>query len=57
MRVSNSVDSRIVLDRNGAEKLKEVGTGIFIDSSQKVSIFKSPFVENIEEFLEDKIDI
>ena len=57
MRVSNAVDSRIVLDRNGAEKLKEVGTGIFIDNSQKVSIFKSPFVENIEEFLEDKIDI
>lgn len=57
MRVSNAVDSRIVLDRNGAEKLKEIGTGIFIDNSQRVSIFKSPFVENIEEFLEDKIDI
>lgn len=56
MRVSNAVDSRIVLDRNGAEKLKEVGTGIFIDDKQRVSIFKSPFVENIEEFMENHID-
>ncbi len=57
MRVSNSVDSRIVLDRNGAEKLKEVGTGIFINRKQEVSVFKSPFVEDISKFLEDKIDI
>jgi len=56
MRVSNSIDSRIVLDRNGAEKLKEVGTGIFIDEKQKVSIFKSPFVEDIAEFMEANID-
>ena len=56
MRVSNAVDSRIVLDRNGAEKLKEVGTGIFIDEKQRVSIFKSPFVEDIAEFMEAKVD-
>ena len=56
MRVSNATDSRIVLDRTGAEKLKEVGTGVFINEKQQVSIFKSPFVEDITDFLEKEID-
>lgn len=56
MKVSNATDSRIVLDRSGAENLKEVGTGIFIDESQKVNVFKSPFVEDVASYLESLYD-
>ena len=56
MRVSNSIDSRIILDRSGSEKLKEIGTGIFIDNKQNFLTFKSPYVSNIDKFLEENID-
>lgn len=48
MRVSSATDSRIILDQNGGEKIREIGTGLFIDGNSSEPIFfKSPNIQSI----------
>lgn len=44
-RVSSSVDSRVILDRNGAEALTGNGDGILLSSENKAVRFQSAFID------------
>lgn len=57
MRVSNSTNSRIILDSSGGERITEKGMGIFKDKDSKYITFKSPYVEDVEGFLKDNFGI
>lgn len=57
MRVSNSTNSRIILDSSGGEKITEKGMGIFKNKDSKYITFKSPYVEDIEGFLEENFGV
>lgn len=48
LRTSNSMESRIIIDKAGAENLSEVGSAIFSSphNSQDI-VFRSPWFENI----------
>lgn len=53
MRVASALESRIVLDYSGAEKLKDVGTGLYIDhNSNKPVLFRSPWILDVKKELE-----
>jgi len=53
LRVASSIDSRIILDHKGAEKIKDVGMGLYIDHSMnEPKIFRAPWIEDINEELE-----
>jgi S-DNA-T family DNA segregation ATPase FtsK/SpoIIIE len=52
MKVSSATDSRIILDQAGGEKLREVGTGLFLDGKSNEPIFfKSPLISSIQDEL------
>lgn len=53
LKVSSSTDSRIILDRSGAENLLEKGEGIFIDESGSYKYFKTGYIENIGRFINE----
>jgi S-DNA-T family DNA segregation ATPase FtsK/SpoIIIE len=50
LKVASAVDSRVILDRGGAEKITDVGTGLYLDGSlSKPKLFRAPFITNIQE--------
>ena len=55
MRVSSGVDSRVILDKGGAEKIKSAGEGIFSSPiSLEDTVFRTPYIEDISEFIKDR---
>jgi DNA segregation ATPase FtsK/SpoIIIE, S-DNA-T family len=53
LKVASAVDSRVILDSNGAEKISDVGTGLYIDgSTHKPALFRAPFIEDVAKELE-----
>ena len=53
LKVSSSVDSRIILDKTGAERLTEKGEGIILNESGQYKYFKTGYIENIGRFLNE----
>jgi DNA segregation ATPase FtsK/SpoIIIE, S-DNA-T family len=49
LRVVSNVDSRVVLDQGGAEKIISVGSGLYLDQSMsEAKIFRAPYIEEVE---------
>lgn len=54
MRVSSATDSRIILDQNGGEKIRETGAGLFLDGKSTEPIFfKAPHIQTISDELKN----
>ncbi len=54
MRVPAATDSRIILDQNGGEKIREIGAGLFIDGrSSEPIFFKSPNIQSIPQTIKN----
>jgi S-DNA-T family DNA segregation ATPase FtsK/SpoIIIE len=52
LRVSSSVDSRVILDKSGAENIKSVGEGIFVSPLEREDItFRTTYIEDIRDFI------
>ena len=52
LKVASAVDSRVILDTGGAEKITDIGTGLYIDgASAKPALFRAPFISDVEEEL------
>lgn len=50
LRVASYRDSMIILDRKGGEKLRDVGSGLYIDHrSTDPILFRSPYIEDLGE--------
>lgn len=55
LKVASAVDSRVILDRGGAEKITDVGTGLYLDGTlSKPMLFRAPFITDIQKEI-DKI--
>ena len=49
LKVASAVDSRVILDRGGAEKITDVGMGLYLDGGlSKPMLFRAPFITDIE---------
>ena len=54
LRVASLVDSRVILDQSGAEKLSSVGTGLFLDGKASSPIlFRAPNIIDIKEVMDN----
>lgn len=52
LKVASAIDSRVILDSKGAEKITDVGTGLYVDgSTSKPILFRAPYIEDLEEEL------
>lgn len=52
MRVASAVDSRVILDCSGAEKIDKIGTGLIIDGrSSEPVLFRAPNISDIDKEL------
>ena len=52
LKVASAVDSRVILDSNGAEKISDIGTGLYVDGSMsKPILFRAPYIEDVSEEL------
>jgi S-DNA-T family DNA segregation ATPase FtsK/SpoIIIE len=48
MKVASAVDSRVILDSNGAEKISDIGTGLYVDgTTSKPVLFRAPYIEDV----------
>jgi S-DNA-T family DNA segregation ATPase FtsK/SpoIIIE len=48
LKVASAVDSRVILDSNGAEKISDIGTGLYVDGSiSKPALFRAPYIDDI----------
>jgi S-DNA-T family DNA segregation ATPase FtsK/SpoIIIE len=53
LKVASAVDSRVILDSNGAEKISDIGTGLYVDGSiPKPALFRAPYIEDVSRELE-----
>lgn len=49
LKVASAIDSRVILDSKGAEKITDIGTGLYIDgSTSKPILFRAPYIDDIE---------
>tara|TARA_Y100000310_G_C20608992_1_gene777005 strand:+ start:175 stop:1266 length:1092 start_codon:yes stop_codon:yes gene_type:complete len=49
LKVASAVDSRVILDRNGAEKITDIGTGLYLDGRlSKPMLFRAPYITDIQ---------
>ena len=52
MKVASAVDSRVILDKKGAEQLTDVGTGLYLDGRlSSPTLFRAPFIKDVAEEL------
>ncbi len=48
LKVASAVDSRVILDAKGAEKITDIGTGLYVDGSMsKPALFRAPFISSV----------
>jgi len=48
LKTTSAIDSRVILDRTGAEKILDIGTGIYVDHTTPSPVmFRSPYIESI----------
>jgi len=53
LKVASAVDSRVILDSNGAEKISDIGTGLYVDGRiPKPALFRAPYIEDVSKELE-----
>jgi len=53
LKVASAIDSRVILDSNGAEKISDVGTGLYVDGSiSKPALFRAPYISDVSAELE-----
>ena len=53
LKVASAVDSRVILDQNGAEKITDVGTGLYLDGRlSKPMLFRAPYITDIQRELD-----
>jgi S-DNA-T family DNA segregation ATPase FtsK/SpoIIIE len=53
LKVASAVDSRVILDSNGAEKISDIGTGLYVDGSMpKPALFRAPYIEDVSRELQ-----
>jgi DNA segregation ATPase FtsK/SpoIIIE, S-DNA-T family len=58
LRVASYRDSMIILDKKGAEKLRDVGTGLYMDHRRATPmLFRSPYIGNLAEAKKVSLDI
>ena len=49
LKVASQIDSKVILDRSGGEKISGVGSALYLDGfNQNPILFKAPFVEDPE---------
>lgn len=49
LKVASAVDSRVILDQRGAEKITDVGTGLYLDGTlSKPKLFRAPYIDDIQ---------
>ena len=52
MRVASAVDSRVILDKSGAEKIDNIGVGLILDGrSSEPTLFRAPNISDIDKEL------
>ena len=52
LKVASAVDSRVILDCNGAEKITDIGTGLYLDSRlSKPMLFRAPYIVDVQKEL------
>tara|TARA_B100000131_G_scaffold323209_1_gene380533 strand:+ start:4630 stop:5724 length:1095 start_codon:yes stop_codon:yes gene_type:complete len=52
LKVASAVDSRVILDANGAEKITDIGVGLYLDGKlSSPKMFRAPYIVDIEEEL------
>jgi|7_EtaG_2_1085326.scaffolds.fasta_scaffold24620_3 S-DNA-T family DNA segregation ATPase FtsK/SpoIIIE len=50
MRSASSIDSRVVLEKSGAERLRDPGVGLYLDPNRQTPVmFRAPLIDNIAE--------
>lgn len=55
LRVASNVDSRIILDQSGAEKIVEVGSGLYIDQrTLEPILFRTPYIEDPLDYISNE---
>lgn len=55
LKVASALDSRIILDCSGAEKVRGIGEGLYIDQSlSEPRVFKSTFLESPQDYIKVK---
>jgi S-DNA-T family DNA segregation ATPase FtsK/SpoIIIE len=48
LKTASAIDSRVILDKSGAEKILDIGTGIYSDHlTAKPVIFRAPYIRDI----------
>jgi S-DNA-T family DNA segregation ATPase FtsK/SpoIIIE len=53
LKVASAVDSRVILDKNGAENITDVGVGLYLDGSlSKPKMFRAPFIVDAKKELD-----
>ncbi len=49
LRVVSNIDSRVILDQKGAEKIEDVGVGLYLDQTMnEAKMFRATWIQNIE---------
>jgi len=49
LKVASAVDSRVILDQGGAEKISDIGTGLYLDGGlSKPKLFRAPNIVDIQ---------
>jgi S-DNA-T family DNA segregation ATPase FtsK/SpoIIIE len=58
LRVASSVDSRIILEQSGGEKIRNIGEGLYLDQRlSEPKMFKATYIENPQSTLEQVDDL
>lgn len=53
LKVASAVDSRVILDKSGAEKITDIGTGLYLDGRlSKPMLFRAPNITDIQSELD-----